>query len=210
MTGLESRATVDAAVEAAWQFADAWRYGDLSAGRAATYLTLAEDGSTARLTEPQLRTALTELGRLTRQQDQTEFTAALAGLRAHPDGEFADLRAFCTTWLAELEQHGWLSRRLLLEDGSELDVGRLAQALGRLAELERDNAQLLSGSVPRSMSLALACVSCHDCVGVFVTKQALQDWAAANGWHDGCCPNCLITRQPQNELPAADTAEGQR
>jgi hypothetical protein len=50
--------------------------------------------------------------------------------------EFAGLRAFCATWLAELEQHGWLSRRLLLADGSELNVAELARALDRLAKLE--------------------------------------------------------------------------
>jgi hypothetical protein len=192
--GSDSRAAIDEATEAAWQFTDAWRDSDIRAGAEATYLTLTEDGGTARLTETQLRTVLVALGRLTRQQDHAEFTTALADLRDQPDGEFADLRAFCATWLAELEQHGWLSRRLLLADGSELDVGQLAQALGRLAQLKKENAQLLSGSVPRSMSLALACISCHDCVGVFVTKEALENWAAANGWRDGYCPNCEESR----------------
>lgn len=51
-------------------------------------------------------------------------------------GDFADLRAFCDTWLAELAEHGWLTRHMLLVDGSELDVGRLHAALERLATAE--------------------------------------------------------------------------
>lgn len=53
--------------------------------------------------------------------------------------EFTDLRAFSDTWLAELAQHGWLYRRLLLADGSELDVGRLHAALDRLEQLAAAN-----------------------------------------------------------------------
>lgn len=82
-------------------------------------------------------------------ENPAEFTAALAELRSKPHNGFTDLRQFCTTWLAELEQHGWLTRRMVLADGSELDVGRLAKALGRLAELERENAQKREEPEPR-------------------------------------------------------------
>ncbi|WP_041540252.1 hypothetical protein [Catenulispora acidiphila] len=56
--------------------------------------------------------------------------------------DLAVLRQFCATWLAELAQHGWLSRRLLLADGSELDVEHLNSALDRLAKAERENEKL--------------------------------------------------------------------
>jgi histidine triad (HIT) family protein len=57
------------------------------------------------------------------------------------------------------------------------------------AEAERD--QLLAGSIPRALILGLACVTCHAVVGVFVTQDALDNWARDNGWRDGYCPNCL-------------------
>lgn len=54
-----------------------------------------------------------------------------------------------------------------------------------------ENAAFRAGIVPQTLTLGLACVNCHTCVGVFVTQDALDNWARENGWHDGWCPDCL-------------------
>lgn len=71
---------------------------------------------------------------------------------------------------------------------------QLGAVVAEYVRMREEVEQLLSGSVPRSLSLALACVACHDCIGVFVRKDILDCWAMDNGWRDGLCPKCQSVR----------------
>jgi hypothetical protein len=58
--------------------------------------------------------------------------------------------------------------------------------------LMEENASFRSGIVPRTLMLGLACATCHTVVGVFVTQDALDNWARDNGWYDSQCPACIV------------------
>lgn len=68
-----------------------------------------------------------------------------------------------------------------------MDVDEVEAVRALLAE----NAAFRAGVVPRTLTLGLACINCHQCVGVFVTQEALDNWALENGWRNGRCPDCL-------------------